>query len=79
MVNLLFKVFSYCRVFYILLLYCSVFPELDDGSDAVLQQMAASEAVSRREQIKYLENQVCYSITNLHPYISECLNDILLP
>ncbi|VUZ47021.1 unnamed protein product, partial [Hymenolepis diminuta] len=32
--------------------------ELDDGSDAVLQQMAASEAVSRREQIKYLENQI---------------------
>nr|CDS28299.1 peptide chain release factor 1 [Hymenolepis microstoma] len=32
--------------------------ELDDGSDAVLQQIAASEAASRREQIKYLENQI---------------------
>ncbi|VDO04056.1 unnamed protein product [Rodentolepis nana] len=32
--------------------------ELDDGSDAVFQQMAASEAASRREQINYFENQI---------------------
>ncbi|KAM7541273.1 hypothetical protein Aperf_G00000042446 [Anoplocephala perfoliata] len=32
--------------------------ELDDGSDIVLQEMAANEAAARQKQIKYLENQI---------------------